>query len=312
MNKALNEVRKFSEEKMQLMRGGLRDSLPEDWAVFTFGSYARREASSESDIDYIVVTRDDSVSREEIERLVGAVGETLKRSVEVAPAQGGPFAKHVSVQDMITNLGGEKDGNENITRRLLLLLEGDWLCNQDLFVSVRRHLLEKYVDATPKDHQLSLFLLNDIIRYWRTMTVDYMYKTVENSKPWALRNIKLVFSRKLMYASGLFAVALTVDRQKDEKVALLESLFSCPVLDRMERICGRPGTEKLFEHYGYFIESIGDPSIREKLNDVKRDDHDDSTFRALKNEGHHFTRELLLLFERTFHKTHPIHRSVLF
>ena len=41
------------------------------------------------------------------------------------------------------------------------------------------------------EHQLALFLLNDVIRYWQTMTVDYAYKTTKFSKrkPKAIRNV---------------------------------------------------------------------------------------------------------------------------
>ena len=73
------------------------------------------------------------------------------------------------------------------------------LQRQDQLYDLRREILERYVANEIADHQLALFLLNDIIRYYRTVAVDYEFKTIENEdpKPWALRNIKLVFSRKL-------------------------------------------------------------------------------------------------------------------
>jgi hypothetical protein len=82
---------------------------------------------------------------------------------------------------------------------MLLLLEGEWLVNEAGFHSLRREILQRYIGDKMTDHQLSLFLLNDVIRYYRTMAVDYEFKTNEGDKPkpWGIRNIKLVFSRKL-------------------------------------------------------------------------------------------------------------------
>jgi len=192
------------------------------------------------------------------------------------------------------------------------LLEGEWLFNEKGFRRVRRQILERYIGEGMTDHQLALFLLNDIIRYYRTMAVDYEFKTAEgeNPKPWGIRNIKLVFSRKLLYASGLFSVARTADRARDEKIALLERSFDLPVMDRMIEICGRTAMGTVLASYDHFLGKLEDRKIREHLRGVKS--RDDALFRELKNEGHQFTRELLKLFEATFDSTHPIRRAVLF
>lgn len=308
MGQVYEKAKLFSEDNLRRLRAAVKPHIPADAIVATFGSYARREASALSDIDYIIISNDpESLSKpsEEVE-------EAIKSIVDIEPSPDGAFGKVIQRSDILKNLGGEQDSNQSLTRRLLLLLEGEWLAGEAHFNELRRQLIERYVAATKRDHQLALFLLNDTIRYWRTMTVDYMYKTTEASKPWAIRNIKLVFSRKLMYASGLFSVAMTADRSETDKVDILEKLFSMPALDRMGYICGDARFSNAFSCYELFLSQIDSADVRERLKKIDADDHSDAVFRKLKNEGHHFTRELLSLFEQTFHSTHPIRRAVMF
>jgi hypothetical protein len=215
---------------------------------------------------------------------------------------------------MLNNIGGENDSNQKLTRRMLFLLEGEWLYNKDGLRSIRHQMLERYIGDGMTDHQLALFLLNDIIRFYRTMAVDYEFKTAEGSKPkpWGIRNIKLVFSRKLLYASGLFSVALTADRSRREKIAKLEDLFDLPVIDRMVKICGKDNIQPVLDCYEFFLDRLERREVRDHLKESKKSERSDDVFRELKNEGHHFTRELLKLFEQTFDSTHPIRRAVLF
>ena len=193
-------------------------------------------------------------------------------------------------------------------------LEGEWMFNAEGLRKLRRSMLERYISEEMTDHQLALFLLNDVIRYYRTIAVDYEFKTTEgrSPKPWDIRNIKLIFSRKLLYASGLFSVAVTADRDRERKIELLEELFDLPVMQRMNRICGTANLERVWASYDRFLEKLENASVRERLKRLKRSERSDPLFRELKNEVHHFTRELLKVFETTFDSTHPIRRAVIF
>jgi hypothetical protein len=130
---------------------------------------------------------------------------------------------------------------------------------------------------------------------------------VENSQ-----HIKLVFSRKLLYASGLFNVAVTGDQTCDNKIQTLEDLVSIPVMDRMDEICGRSKMEIVRASYDHFLARLEDPTVREHLKNLKREERDDRLSRELKNEGHRFTRALLKLFDDAFDPTHPIRRAIVF
>lgn len=287
--------------------------------VLTCGSYARREASAASDIDFFVITGQPApLNGQQIRPSslpwLESAKSTIAEIVPIEPAEGGAFAKVEHRDSMLVNIGGDNDSNQKITRRMLFLLEGEWLCNAEGLKAARRQILERYIGEGMTDHQLALFLLNDIIRYYRTIAVDYEFKTAEgeNPRPWGIRNIKLVFSRKLLYASGLFSVAITADRAREEKITLLETLFDLPVIDRMSSICGNSNMEPVLSSYDRFIERLECPKVRLHLKELQRLERTDSLFRELKNEGHHFTRELLKLFERTFDSTHPIRRAVVF
>ena len=215
---------------------------------------------------------------------------------------------------MLRNIGGNSDDNKNITRRILFLLEGEWLFNESGLRDLRRQILERYIGDSLMDHQLALFLLNDIIRYYRTIAVDYEFKTVEEERPrpWAIRNIKLVFARKLLYASGLFSVGMTCRQSREEKISVLERLFDLPVIDRMVEICGESKMRPVLERYNVYLDRMGDSSTREHLQRLERAERQDPLYRSIKDEGHQFTQELLKVFEETFESTHPIRRAVVF
>lgn len=312
--KGITEAIDFSEGKLGELRESLSAAMPDGQLVVTCGSYARREASPASDMDYYSIL-DDGIDKSAAPSWDTPLRCEIERRVGKLPAAQGAFATNVGEQELLENYGGSRDSNDTITRRMLYLLEGDYLTCPEKFKSLRRRIIERYVDHTPGDHQLAFYLLNDIIRYWRTLAVDYADKTygVENPKPWAVRNIKLIFSRKLIYASGLFSVALTADRTKEDKADILEDMFNRTPLERLRYVSGDVAVERLFQMYSFFLDQLSDASVRQHLDTLTTEaGRSDKVFRRLKNEGHYFSRKLMGVFTRTFHASHPIHMAVIF
>lgn len=310
MNSTYDKTTEASNAALDALRASLAPIVPADAVALTCGSYARREATIGSDLDFYVLVPE---SEQTDPAWFGVAKTAITQVVKKPPATGGAFEALIPKEQILANFGGDADVNKTITRRMLYLLEGEYLTNETAFKDVRRQIIDRYVSETREDHHIAQYLLNDIIRYWRTITVDYAFKTQEANKPWAIRNIKLVFSRKLIYASGLFSVAMTADRSQQAKIDILDELFSMTPLDRLVHICGKSRTRELLNSYNIFLSRIDDETTRQHLETLSKDNRDtDEIFRELKNEGYRFASELLMAFEKTFHSTHPIHRAVLF
>ena len=121
VHKCIERCRKHSDEKCRELRKELGEMFPAkgNGTVLVCGSYARREAAGSSDVDYFLVTEEEDEREDSIE----AIKKAVDRLGLKAPSQGGSFAKKVTRQSIIQNIGGAEDSNDNITQRMLLLLE---------------------------------------------------------------------------------------------------------------------------------------------------------------------------------------------
>ncbi len=310
---AIERARAFSEARLETLRARIPALVPSGASVVACGSYARREASAASDFDYFTIVSADAEHGELPEDWEHQLKRAVAGIVGVEPAKDGAFAKVERADRMVRNIGGQHDDNQKLTRRMLFLLEGAPLSAEAEARAVRRALLDRYLRAG-LDAGLALFLLDDVIRYYRTMAVDYEFKTREGDrpKPWGLRKVKLMFSRKLLYASGLFTVAAARDLDRQAAIARLETLFDLSPVARIEEICGRRTAASLLGCYGGFLDCLADAGLRHRLEGLTPGDHDAPEFRAIEAEGTRFSIELARLFDRTFATDHPIHRAMLF
>jgi hypothetical protein len=162
---------------------------------------------------------------------------------------------------------------------------------------LKRYLLEDrsfWSGTRSQGHHIPHFLLNDFARLWRTMAVDFAYKLrARSGEKWALRNVKLRMSRKLLYVAGLLACfrchvdfeardreALFGDEsRRAEVIDYVNSMISMPPLDIVAGyLINQPrlsnAASKLFGSYDGFLGTLSDSSQRKQLEDLPEESAD--------------------------------------
>ncbi len=290
--------------------------LPTDEGAFVvFGSLARSEFTIGSDLDWAVLIdgRADSGHLEIVQRLCADLELEFKR-----PGPTELFGGLVFSHELIHAIGGDEDSNKNMTRRLLLLLESAPIPatgSEAVHNRIVQGILYRYVeeDASfldPQDpaRRVPRFLLNDVVRFWRTMAVDYANKFRSRSgQGWALRNIKLRMSRKLLFVSGLFMCLsckllppTKIDRniQSQELVDFLREWTRRAPLESLALVIEKYAPSlaaDVFDSYDSFLELLNDAPRRESLKDL-------SPEAAYKDESFLRARALSDTFDRALRK----------
>jgi len=304
-------------EKLEKILTGLSST---DAGVVVFGSLARKEWTSKSDIDWTLLV-DGQADPQHLE-IAQKVAARLTESEFPAPGATGVFGNMTFSHDLVQKIGGREDTNENTTRRVLLLQESRPFGKPDAYDRVLRLLISRYL----KDdrglrfgtipYKVPRFLLNDIVRYWRTITVDFVEKQRgQAGHGWGLRNAKLRMSRKLIFATGMlscFSCELLCSpkaRQElikhNSTVGMEEHLRAFVKLTPLEILSTfllelkirKRTANKLFSAYNSFLTMLNDSKKRNHLKDL-RPDHipGDTVFDEVRQYSRDFQDGLTDLF----------------
>jgi len=194
--------------------------------------------------------------------------------------------------------------------------------------------LERYFEedvhfsSAKSKQRVPRFLFNDLTRYWRTICVDYAAKHRKQvGKQWAIRNAKLRFSRKLLFASGL---AFCLSCELDPPNSIHNTLFgvsldesSGPFITKARAFARTPALEflaafvdefvqepqkratiatNIFGSYDWWLVKMNDTNTRETLKNLNHGDAmKNGLFQDIRNRGGEFAKGLELLF---FNRSH--------
>jgi hypothetical protein len=154
-----------------------------------------------------------------------------------------------SVDSLIKNLGSAKDDVSNtLTARLLLLLESTPLIEDEIYWRAIDAIIASYwrdYAGNERDF-MPAFLVNDILRLWRTFCVNYEARTLndppEEKAKRTLKNYKLKHSRLLTCYSALAELLVVFRERKAVTPEDFRATVSRSPLERLvwtKEQCGR-------------------------------------------------------------------------
>lgn len=260
--------------------------------VYATGSYGRGEAGKDSDLDLFIASETIQVNREgrdKVRALNNLSEIVLKanlihstRRIGLPEFDGdGEYLRCYTIEDLVKSLGRPEDDQLNtFTARLLLLLESKPVLGDGVY----GHVVEDVIAAYWRDYQdhkeefIPSFLINDILRLWRTFCVNYEARTKtsppEMKNKRRVKNYKLKHSRMLTCYSAILELLALCRRQGTVHPSDFEEVVGRTPIQRIERLmaaedCSDAHDElrELLQAYEMFLErtAVGGAALAEEF-----------------------------------------------
>ena len=262
-----------SQEQLQKIRDEFNVYTPQfaeySASVYCAGSLGRGDVGSKSDLDlFLVTTRGEGrrKSLQEIRLLAHAIN--VNETLNYGPfSNDGQYLKVYSLDKMLQSLGAPSDDSENLfTARMLMLLESRCVCNDKIYNESLKKIINHYFrDHRGKQSFRPLFLLNDLLRYWRTLCLNYEQIRDDPDRPWRKKNINLKFSRMLT----VFGTVLPIVISEMNSASEVRKLVSLSPHERFAQGLDKLGDNSLLKEYNGFLDDYESfLSLKETMGDA--------------------------------------------
>lgn len=274
--------------------------------VYLTGSFGRGEASDHSDLDLFIVGRGTKEKRD-----LTNLNEILIKAklIEATREQGfpefsgdGEYLKHYTVDDLVDTLGTRDDDKTNtFTARLLLLLESRPLLEKEIYSEVISKVIAAYWEDYD-GHQTEFvpaFLVNDILRLWRTFCVNYEARTKKENETEdqkanrKLKNYKLKHSRLLTCYSALVYLMAVMAEQGTVSQDNATHMVSLSPTERLQWLKSQTKfvtlssqVDEIVSLYNTFLKTTDAPK-NELIEMFKDRDKSHDSFKKAKEFGDH-------------------------
>lgn len=230
----LQSRRNFTSSKMDELKSKLIESgrrFGTEACVYATGSYGRNEAGAHSDLDlFIAAEATESADGKTLSRSLSRLSEIVLKANLIHATQemglpefdgDGEYLRCYTDSELVKSLGKpEDDALNTFTARLLLLLESHPVLGRGVYDRVIDDVIAAYWRDYPdhKEEFIPSFLVNDILRLWRTFCVNYEARTktspVELKNKRRVKNYKLKHSRMLTCYSAVLELLAVCRLQK--------------------------------------------------------------------------------------------------
>lgn len=298
MTDVLSKREKDCEEKLDALRDDIASGVDllgqvSDLCIYVTGSYGRHEANKHSDLDLFFV-REGSRDKNELPYVqkIKIVSDVVRIAEDMDFPEftgGGEYLNVHYANDIVAQLGSPADDYENyFTARLLLLLESKPLTDESTYRRILETILKAYLRdySGHEDDFQALFLVNDIIRFWRTLCLNYESKRNPRPENGSQRpkeqddrkNLKLKYSRLLTCFSAILPLAelgLSVGKER-----LLEIIQQTPI-ERLESLSlegeAKELRDRVIDNYSWFL-SVTDNPKQDQLEWIKDSNNREKAF----------------------------------
>lgn len=220
--------------------------------IYAAGSLGRYEFGSKSDLDVFAISSC-SISRLDKIRFYASIISINNNLGLPEFSNDGEFLKVFHYNEHEKAIGSPKDDHDNwFTARMLLLLESKPIYNEALYSSIAQKIIELYFRDKEKNSTnfKPIFFLNDLLRFWRTLCLNYERIRSDTGRPYRKKNINLKYSRRLsVFATVLYLVA----NPKIDENGLLKLIELHP-LKRLALALDSIGDQELIPVYNDILE----------------------------------------------------------
>ncbi len=286
---------RFSYDRLGELNSMLNERFKRDpgFSVLVAGSYGRMDAHEKSDLDFMIVH--DGSLRGDADK-IDAIRESASTLGIDLPNPEGAFSKPIRLSKMIEAIGSKDDDLNATAQRLLILMEGRTIYNEEYYKYIIDTILTRYLRLVVEEPgKEALVLLNDVIKYFRSICVNVEFNFWNDESKWGIRSIKLRHSRALIYA-GLLLLILNSSKYGYEKIRYLyDHIYFSPIEKVYLAYVDNEDSnfERLIALYNAFLSKLADDEVRRELKELEYAGRFESShYIELKNNSDSFRSEL--------------------